>query len=997
MRAILMAAVAVSLCLKGEVLPIRSYTTSDGLAADRIDCIVPDSRGFIWFCTPEGLTRFDGYRMVSFGASDGLPSGAVDSFLETRSGAYLVGTDRGLSQLHASAAGGTFVNPRQASDGFDKPIYLLRQSRSGRIWCGTRGALFELSEGGTFRRQPLQGLKPKFVTDVLEDAGGKLWVATDDGIIVLRKDGAAQRLTKQDGLPNDWVNALLLDRSGRLWAGARDGLVLLRDGGPAGPCGVQRVYTNKDGLAGRNVMALAEGPDGTIWMGTPVGITRLPAGSVPRFQNLTRAQGLSDRQIIALASDTAGNMWAGTEGAGVMRIASAGFITFREQDGLMTDRVFSVFADRAGQVVTVTEMGALRRRSVAVFDGGQFHAVVPQVYGDKPGWGWNQIVLQSRAGDWWAATKVGLCRFAATSAVGLAQRQPRACYARDADVFRVFEDSRGGIWASGQSQWGDRLMRWDPATDAISSFDDEAKPLVSAFAEDRSGVIWMGYWGGGLLRYENGRFTRIKAGDGAPAGAIFALLADSAGRLWIGSGSDGLGLVENPSQGPFHPRTYNTMKGLASNKVMAIVEDRAGRIYAGTGKGVDRLEPVTGRIKHFSSADGLPYGEIKSAFRDRSGDLWFATTQGLSRLTPTADRSPGIPSVLVTDLETGGRRYPVSQAGEALLRPPKLDPSRNQLQVTFVGFNDEPAESLVYRYMLEGTDKTWHDTREHAVNYAALEPGGYRFLVKALNSEDKASGVPAEIDFEVLPPFWRRWWFETLALAGLASLVWAAHRYRVAQAVHLERVRTRIATDLHDDIGASLSQIAILSEVLIQRCGHDQGLSGPLDGMARSARELLASMSDIVWAINPRHDHLWDLQQRMRRFASDLLAARNIELVFSAPAADRDLKLGADMRREVFLVFKEAVNNIVRHAQCTQAEVDFSRDRDWLALRISDNGKGLPACESGAGHGLVNMRSRARTLGGEVNIDSAAGCGTTIDLRIPLVRPRVFPWRSLSK
>jgi signal transduction histidine kinase len=219
----------------------------------------------------------------------------------------------------------------------------------------------------------------------------------------------------------------------------------------------------------------------------------------------------------------------------------------------------------------------------------------------------------------------------------------------------------------------------------------------------------------------------------------------------------------------------------------------------------------------------------------------------------------------------------------------------------------------------------------------------------------------------------------------------------VAQAVHLERMRIRIATDLHDDIGAGLSQIAILSEVLIQRSGADQGLSGPLSGMAGSARELLASMSDIVWAINPRHDHLRDLQQRMRRFASDLFAARNIDFVFRAPAADQDLKLGADMRREIYLVFKEAVNNIMRHADCTQAEIDFSRDRDWLALRVSDNGKGFPATASGAGQGLLNMQARARTLGGEVRIASAAGEGTTIALRVPLGRPRAFPWRKPSK
>jgi ligand-binding sensor domain-containing protein/signal transduction histidine kinase len=1000
-QAILLTVAALPLSLEGEVLPIRSYTTADGLASDHIDCIVPDSRGFIWFCTPEGLTRFDGYRMVGFGTADGLPHRSVYSFLATRSGAYFAGTDRGLSQLDSRAGGNKFIAHRQAGDGFDRPVYPLRESRSGRIWCGMRGGLFEVLGGGRFRRQPLPGLERTSVTDILEDPGGQLWVATIDGIFVLGKDGAVQHITKKDGLPDNWVNALLWDSAGRLWAGTRGALALLRDGGAGSRSGVQRVYADKDGLAGTNVLALAEGSDGAVWMGTAVGISRLLPGSGDAvFQNLNRGQGLSDREVGALAADQAGNMWAGTVGAGVMRIGSAGFITFREQDGLRTDLVDSVFVDRAGTVVAVTELGIQGGRSVAVLDGAGFHAVVPKVIGDNAGWGQNQILLQSRTGEWWAATHAGLCRFPAVSVAGLADRQPAACYAPGAEVFRVFEDSKGGIWASAQTAQGDRLLRWDPQRNAISSFDDgpNRHQLASAFAEDRSGNVWMGFWGrdgGELLRFDGRQFTRLKFPDGPPA-TIFALLIDHRGRLWIGSAGAGLAVFDDPGRAPFHPRTYDTMSGLASSLVTALVEDKAGRIYAGTGKGVDRLDPATGRIKHFSAADGLPHGEIRSAARDGAGNLWFATTQGLSRLTPAADRPPKIPSVLITDLETGGRRYPVSQAGAALLRPPKLDPSRNQLQVTFVGFNDEPEESLRYRYKLEGTDQAWHDTSEHTVNYAALEPGGYSFLVQALNSEDQASAVPAEIDFVVLPPLWGRWWFEALALAALASLVWAAHRYRVAQAVNLERMRIRIATDLHDDIGAGLSQIAILSEVLIRRSGGDQGLSGPLSGMAGSARELLASMSDIVWAINPRHDHLRDLQQRMRRFSSDLFGARNIDFVFRAPALDRELKLGADMRREIYLVFKEAVNNIVRHADCTQAEIDFSYERDWLALRVSDNGKGLPEGESGAGHGLLNMQARAKALGGAVSIASAAGQGTAIVLRVPLGRPRAFPWRKPS-
>jgi ligand-binding sensor domain-containing protein len=277
-RVVLLTVVVMPLCLEGEVLPIRSYTTADGLASDHIDCIVPDSRGFIWFCTPEGLTRFDGYRMVSFGTADGLPHRSVDSFLETRSGAYLAGTDRGLSQFDSRAGGNKFIAHRPAGDGFDRPVYPLRESRSGKIWCGMLGGLFEALSGGRFRRQPLPVSERISVTDILEDPGGQLWVATIDGIFVLGQGGAVQHITKKDGLPDNWVNALLWDSAGRLWAGTRGGLVLLSDGGACSRSGVQRVYADKDGLAGTNVLALAEGSDGAVWMGTSVGISRLLPG-----------------------------------------------------------------------------------------------------------------------------------------------------------------------------------------------------------------------------------------------------------------------------------------------------------------------------------------------------------------------------------------------------------------------------------------------------------------------------------------------------------------------------------------------------------------------------------------------------------------------------------------------------------------------------------------------------------------------------------------------
>jgi ligand-binding sensor domain-containing protein/signal transduction histidine kinase len=976
--------------LKSELLPIRSYTAADGLAADAINQIVVDSRGFVWFCTTEGLSRYDGYRLISFGTAEGLPHGTVDTFLETRSGAYFAGTSRGLCQFHAGGGGNRITTYRLGKGGRNENyVEALLESSTGGIWCGTGGGLFEAPRDFQFQRRLLPGLRQPEVTEILEDSGGKLWVATTSGIYIFGKHGAIESITKADGLPHPYVGRLLQDRSGRIWAGTRGGLVLMRGGDAGSGRRVQQVYTDHGEILHNDVTALAEGSDGTIWIGAAEGISRLvPGNGRAEFRNLTRANGLIDRRVLALAADKAGNIWAGTEGAGAMKIQPAGFTTFREDDGLPSDRVTSVFADRIGTVVAVTNESSSRRHSVCIFDGVKFRAVAPKVFGNNGPWGMQQILLQSRTREWWAATREGLCQFGPSSAEGLAGKQPRACYARDLDVFRVFEDSKGGIWASAQYPDGSRLLRWDPGNKAITWFEDgpNHNELISAFAEDRHGGIWMGLWGGGaLFRYDGRQFRRFKQSDGAPAGAIHALLTDSAGRLWIGSHDGGLVLVENPGGERFRVRTYDTATGLASNLIQCLVEDNAGRIYAGTGRGVDRLNPATGRIKHFSSADGLAHGKLTTALRDGSGNLWFATKQGLSRLTPIADQPPAVPSVLITDLRIGGVSYPMSQRGETLIRQLELEPSRNQLQVEFAGFNDEPGESLRYSYKLEGG--SWSPPlHERTVNYAALSAGSYRFLVKAVNSEGMESTAPAEIDFQVLPPFWRRWWFEGLALSALVAIVYFMHRYRVAQMIAIERMRMAIATDLHDDIGASLSQIAVLSEVA--RAGGSSG--EPLQKVAALARELVDSMSDVVWSIRSEPAGIDSLVRRMREFSYDLLVSQAIgfELRTSAGAARVELSLQA--RRQIFLIYKECIHNAARHSHCSRVVTELTVEDREILLSVTDDGVGLngsdPVRRVNRGAGLPSMRQRAESLGGDIRFLSDHGQGCTVTVRLPLRR-----------
>jgi signal transduction histidine kinase len=322
----------------------------------------------------------------------------------------------------------------------------------------------------------------------------------------------------------------------------------------------------------------------------------------------------------------------------------------------------------------------------------------------------------------------------------------------------------------------------------------------------------------------------------------------------------------------------------------------------------------------------------------------------------------------------------------------ELEPSHDRLQVEFVAFADEPENNLRYAYKLDGSDPDWSPLRrDHLVNYAALGAGKYRLLVKAVNSDGLESAVPAEVDFTVLPPFWRSWWFEALALATLAGVVYLLHSYRVAQIVNLERMRTLIATDLHDDIGSGLSQIAILSEVARARVSSDHHM--PIESLERVgilARELVDSMSDIVWSIRSEADGFDSLVSRMREFAIDLLVSQGIGFELRAPSVGEHLKLSLQARRQLLLLFKECVHNAARHSGCSKVLTTLQIEDKEILLIVVDNGKGLSAIEKppgwAGGNGIPGMRQRAESLNGSIQFDSQPGQGCTVSIRVPARR-----------
>jgi len=1038
--------ISVAACLillataaQSERLPLKSYTTVDGLPHNTIHKIVRDTRGFLWFCTAEGLSRFDGYSFTNYTTDDGLPHQNITDFLETRSGEFWIGTSAGLVRfdpkgtptnrvIDANEAGQsspmfTVVIPsdenRQA-----KAITVVIETRDGTIWCGTMRQLYRLERSNDrfeLVRTELGDLRGSqegfYILDLLEDRHGSLWVAGFSWLCRRWPDGGTACYSMPDGLPDRNFHDLFEDHQGGLWAATRGHgfFKFTADQTHAAPV-VLRTYSREDGLGTIWVNQLFETSDHRFWVATDTGVAEFfpEAGKgEPNFKTYTQANGLLYYGINALNEDAGDNLWLASN-VGAMKLASQGFLSTSEQDGVLG--VSAIFGDNAGDVcfraslfgdagLTVFE-GAKSdllhppRNHYArfgCFDGTQFTWLKPDVLtNDQLGWVGEMVTLQAHNGEWWFGTAAGLYRFPAFDNLAeLKRARPLAVYTtKDAltasQVFRIFEDSQGNIWVSAIQPNG--LARWERASSGWRDLtNSEHLPsansdLARSFGEDREGNIWIGF-STGVARYRDGRLVFFDANDGMPPGAIQNIHLDRAGRLWLASARSGLIRVDDPSAE--HPAftAYTTAQGLSSNTAEGITEDLQGYIYVGTGHGLDRLDPATGHLRHFTTADGLAPGRVVAGFRDATGALWFGTEKGMSRFFPESyARSISPAPILITGLTVAGEQQRVSALGETEINLPDLAPSRNQIQINFVGLSFASGEVLRYQYKLEGANADWSAPIEHrSINYDSLSPGRYRFLVRAINSEGVVSSTPATISFTVLRPIWQRWWFIILAAMSIGLVAYLLYRNRVARIVEVANVRTRIATDLHDDIGANLTRIAILSEVAHQRLGH---LSSEEDDLLPSiadiSRESVSAMSDIVWAINPKKDTLANLTRRMRQHASEILEQRDIQLHFHAPAGSSDLRLDANMRRSIYLIFKEVLNNVVRHARASVVRVELKIAESEFVMSIADNGAGFDTLQEYDGNGLLSMKKRAAEVSGRLDVTSTTSEGTLVLLRVPL-------------
>lgn len=988
----------------GRADPVRLYDTENGLPHNRVNKIYLDSKNFLWVCTDDGLSRFDGYQFVNYTTAQGLPHRHVNGVLETRTGEYWVATDAGLSRFDPRPGQPRFTNHAPSGPEDARHINALIEDTDGSLLIGTSFGLYRFRASGQapmFERmqfgRSLDQSGAVMVNALAQDFQGSLWLATNDGLFRRTKNAGWEHYGTESGLsvdrwfgtkPAAFANSFAKDANGRLWVAFKGGFGRIARAPRQGTLVLDFVQTGHPAL-GRGVRALWFGRNGRRWIAAESGFWEWTEDSngASRFIQHTIQDRFPREAFLSVIEDAAGGLWIGTRRSGLVQLGSSRFETFGISEGLRLG-LDQGFLEAKSGLVCIYDLGREQAQVYRWEGGPRFRVIRPAL--PKLGKAGLQMAIEDHKGAWWFSTPSGLFR----SPILGARFDLRLL--RESDVSRIFEDSLGDLWIT---HWPRgmvfaKLARWERRSgllyDESERLPPDARTGITAFAQDHGGTIWIGlqHPGGRLLRLRNGRFQSLSA---KWSGHINCLFVDSKGRLWSTSTESGLGLIADPQSPEPHLHRYTRANGLSADEVWCVTEDRLGRIYVGTAKGVDRVDPDTGRIVQYSTADGLVRGDVRSAIRDRDGNLWFASAHGVSRFSPSDTPTVRPSRVRITDLRASGVPVTLSEFGETAIGPLRIPSHQNSLQIAFAAHKLEAQAPWRYQFRLSTNDRdsqtrTWRDLGTTATAHlVGLASGHFLFEVRAV-TQDELAGEPAFLTFSILKPFWQTWWFQlACVMATVGAVGWMRTRWFQHQ-LALERVRSHIAMDLHDDIGAGLSRIFVMGEVLKSRLPQgDNDTQRMMDNIVGSSRQLIADMGDIVWSLDPGRDRIGDLASRLRAFGSDLLETRGVEWTVEGHPGILYRGLPPALKRQLYLVFREGIHNIAKHAGASKATLRLWLQDGTIRGELTDNGCGIASVHR-EGNGIPSLRKRLKQLGGHLEISAAVGGGTSVRISVPLSR-----------
>ncbi len=983
----------------------RQWQAKDGLPHNFVYSVCQTQDGYLWVGTQGGLARFDGIHFTSLDFRDApaLQGQAIRFIHQVRDGTVWIGGSQSLacwkdghfspspidvrSQIKALLEAhdgslwiGTLDGLLQYKDGktisysetdglVNKSVLSLCESRDGTIWIGTNLGLSSYEEGKFVSRRN-SGLAEATVLALFCDRANNLWVGLRGGGIFKSEQGGLRTFRKQEGVPDGFINSIFEDSRDVLWVGTMGGLGRKLDG---------RFVTefNTEGASYETVFCAAEDREGNLWLGTKEGLTQL---QLKPFESKTKLDGLSHNNVTSVREDQQGNIWLTTWGGGANKIGQDQIISYNRANSPFYDLLLSSEESRDGSLWFGADHdgGLFQYKDGVLTRFGREQGIIDPAI---------RAIHEDRQTNLWIGTSGALYRMREKQF----QRFTRTNGLSGDIVRTIHEDYGGNIWIgteSGLSVIASNELTManvgSPNLKTISTLPEAVsqKPVVSIH-EDKQRTLWIGTDGGGLVRMKNekpellpnpGNFTYYTSKQGLFSDTIFEILEDDRENLWMSS-----------LAGVFRVRKSN-LDEVDNGKASSI------SCYA------------YGKEEGMSSV--LCNGVSKPAgWKSRDGRLWFPTTRGVVMVDPKSIKeSNSRPPVLIEKVLADRRELDVSRLksddqkaiGSATENPRLqtfLPPGKGELEFHYTALSLRNPEKNRFKYKLEGIDSDWinAETRRLA-HYTHVPPGEYQFRVMGCNSDGLWNETGDVLAFVLTPHFWQTRWFTALVILGAAGLVAGSVRYVIWRRVKIkllaleqqhaiEKERIRIAQDMHDELGSRLTEIQMLSD-RGQEASQAQKL---FVAISRAARETTRSLDAIVWAVNPRNDSLARMIAYISNYVVKFLSQSSISCRLEIPNHWPEHVISSEMRHNIFLAVKEAVNNIAKHSEASQVTFQTSLENNTLMIVIQDDGKGFSThAVSEFGNGLQNIQKRMLSLKGEFDLWSEPGKGTKVSLKIPL-------------
>ncbi len=952
-------------CLNAAEFFSRVWTTEDGLPHNNATKLFQDTQGYVWIATTGGLARFDGRQFREYLAPDSvLPAGtSIRNVAEEKPGVIAVLAGGVIARLE----GETWSrHPSLPVIGGPADIADFQPGVAGVLWILRGRSVVRWSEGQAVRTLDVgealdAGLRRRTLTT---DAAGNLWIGGGN-LVMVRADG-----TGFEKWP-DLGAALVGGRAGRVWVCTADRVISIENG--------ERV-TRSDRVPWTeefvSIRCVYEDANGDVWMGSSRhGLYRMHNGIIDNVRTPFAS-------AAHLAGDSERNLWVATLGDGIAQIRENPFRIYNAASGLGMDVVSAVETDADGGVWMANRSGGLALLTAA----GELRARVVDVYANTVCAAADGSVLVGGGRD-------GVYRW-----LGAGDAAARMSYP-ESDPHVLFRASNGDVWfAASPGILGFYRGETPRVMGAAEGFTRHG---VQAIAQDASGTIWAGTREGVLLEWDGKVFRRFEGMQRIGA-AIHAIHADADGLLWIGT-ARGLVVKDGAS---VHQITEQ--QGLADNIILGIGEDHLGQLWLAARRGLfftDRkelLEVARGqREKVTSHPFGRNYGlpglnptanYQPNVTRSPDGRLWFATAQGAIAVDPAKiPHDLPVPPVVIDQVLLDNR--PIVAPGMRVRIP--SGQHRVEFRIAALGFT--APENVLVRHRLDGVDTNWVDTgSDRVVSYSSLAPGEYLLRVTGRNSAGQWNTQGASLRLTVVPRWWETPWFRAgfviLLTAGsaLVARTIAKRRLemrlrRLEQAHALEKERARIARDLHDDLGASLTEVGLVADRLVASSPPD--LATEVASLAWRTRRLSTDLSGIVWTMGATNTSLDRFAAFLVRYSERLFRSTGTRCLVRGADAIPAVNVPPGVQHQMIAIAREAINNVVKHAKATEAVLSLSCDDEVFELSICDNGAGFDveaARLAAEGNGLRNIFARAREIGGSLDLTSTPGGGSRLVLRVPI-------------